>query len=40
MLAKAESNVNTLNDVKECSVRSSVVTEMNPAMAELVKNSA
>ena len=40
ILAKTESNVNTLNDVKECSVRISVVTEMNPATAWLVKNNA
>ena len=40
MLAKVESNVNTLKGVSECPVRSSVVTEMNPAIALLVKNRA
>ena len=32
--------MNALKDVSECPVRRSVVTEMNPAMAELVKNRA
>ena len=40
MLAKVESNVNALKDVSECPVRSSVVIEMNPAKALLVKNKA
>ena len=40
MLAKTESNVNALKDVKDCSVRISVVIEMNPAMVWLVKNRA
>lgn len=33
-------NVKTLNEVTEFSVNIRVVTETNPAMAELVKNSA
>ena len=40
MFAKRVSNVKTLNDVSEPSVKSRVVTEMNPATAELEKNSA
>lgn len=39
-LVKRVSNVKTLNDVSEASVKSRAVTEMNPAMAELEKNSA
>ena len=40
MLVKRVSNVKTLNDVSEASVKSRDVTEINPAMAELEKNRA
>ena len=40
MFAKIVSNVKTLNDVSDLCVKSRVMTEMNPAMAELEKNSA
>ena len=40
ILAKLKSRVNALNDVSELSVRRSKMTEMNPAIAELVKKRA
>jgi len=40
MLAKAESNVKTWTDVSLLPVRTRAVTEMTPAIAELVKNNA
>lgn len=40
MLAKVEISVKTLNGVSEFSVRSNAMTEINPAIAELVKNKA
>lgn len=40
MLAKAESNVKTWTGVSDIPVRTRAVTEMKPAMAELVKNIA
>jgi len=40
MLAKAESNVKTRTGVSDIPVRTRAVTEMRPAIAELVKNNA
>lgn len=40
ILDRVESSVKTLKGVSEVSVASSAVTEMNPAMAGLVKKRA
>ena len=38
IFAKIESSVNTVNDVRLCSVKTSVATDRNPAMVWLMKN--
>ena len=40
IFAITESSVNTVKDVRLCSVKTSVVTDRNPAMVWLMKNRA